>query len=486
MRDKNTSVRPFENITPKRVYFIGIGGIGMSALARWFKSEKWSVFGSDIAEGEIIQGLRKDRIEVKIGQKKGILGPKIGLFIYNQAISPSNPEFVSAKKSGVLILSYAEALGILTRHYETFTVSGAHGKSTTTSLLSLALTKAKYDPTVIVGTKLKEFGDRNFRKGKNNLLLLEADEFHSSFLNYSPTIAIITNIDKEHLDWYKNFSNVKKAFLSFIGKIKSYGMLVVNKDDKNLFLLKNQIESICKKREIEVQWYSLKDKESKKIRGVMRHIPGTHMISNALAAYYVAKYIGAKEKDILNAFKKYHGVWRRMEYKGKLKIENCKLDIDIYDDYGHHPTEIKATLSGAKKFFKTKKIICIFEPHQTKRLKLLFKEFTHAFDSANHLFLLPIYKVAGRDENEKKYTSENLSKIIQGKRKNVSYVENKKNLKQELIGTLKKINSDAVVIMMGAGTINEETKKLIETKNSKRKTKDKKLKTKNKREKYDN
>jgi len=465
MQHKNTSVRPFENITPKRVYFIGIGGIGMSALARWFKSEKWSVFGSDIAEGEIIQGLRKDRIGVKIGQKKGILGPKTGLFIYNQAISPTNPEFISAKKSGVPVLSYAEALGVFTCHYETLTVSGAHGKSTTTSLLSLALTKAKYDPTVIVGTKLKEFGDRNFRKGKNNLLLLEADEFHSSFLNYSPTIAIITNIDKEHLDWYKNFSNVKKAFLSFIGRIRSYGMLVVNKDDKNLFLLKNQIESLCKKREIEVRWYSLKDQESKKIQNAMKHIPGTHMISNALAAYCVARYIGAKEKDILDAFKKYHGVWRRMEYKGQLKIQSVsrrtKLDVSIYDDYGHHPTEIKATLSGAKKFFKHKKIVCVFEPHQTKRLKLLFKEFTHAFDLADHLFLLPIYKVAGRDENEKKYTSENLSKIIQKKRKNIYYIEDKKNLKQELIGKLKEINSDAVVIMMGAGTINEETKKVL-------------------------
>lgn len=461
MRDKNTSIKPFENITPKRVYFIGIGGIGMSALARWFKSEKWSVFGSDIAEGEIIQGLRKDRIGVKIGQKKGILGPKIGLFIYNQAISPTNPELVSAKKLGVPVLSYAEAVGVLTRHYETCTVSGAHGKSTTTSLLSLALTEGKYDPTIIVGTKLKEFGDRNFRKGRGDLLVLEADEFHSSFLNYSPTIAIITNIDKEHLDWYKNFSNIKKTFLSFIGKIQSYGMLVVNKDDKNLFLLKKQIELICKKKQIEVCWYSLKDRESKKIQNAMKHISGIHMISNALAAYYVAKYVGAKEKDILGAFKKYHGVWRRMEYKGQFKIQNSKFKIVVYDDYGHHPTEIKATLSGAKKFFKNKNIVCVFEPHQTKRLKLLFKEFTHAFDSADHLFLLPIYKVAGRDENEKKYTSENLSKIIQKRRKNVFYIENKEDLKQELTKRLKEINSDAVVIMMGAGTINEETKKLL-------------------------
>jgi len=465
MRDKNASMELFKNITPKRVYFIGIGGIGMSALARWFKSEKWSVSGSDIAEGEIIQGLRKDRIGVKIGQKKGILDPKTGLFIYNRAIPPSNPEFVSAKKSGVPLFSYAEVLGVLTRHYKTLTVSGAHGKSTTTSLLSLALTKSKYDPTVIVGTKIKEFGDRNFRKGNGDLLILEADEFHGSFLNYSPTIAIITNIDREHLDWYKNFSNVKKAFLSFIGRIAPRGVLIINKDDKNLFLLKRKIESICKKRDILVHWYSLSDKKAKKIQNAMKHIPGIHMISNALAVYYVAEYIGAKEKDILRAFQDYHGVWRRMEYKGQIKIQSAnrrtKFKTVIYDDYGHHPTEIRATLSGVKKLFKNKKIVCVFEPHQTKRLKLLFQDFASAFDSADYLFLLPIYKVAGRDKNEKKYTSENLSKIIQRKGKDVFYVKNKKNLKRELIKKLKEINSNAVVIMMGAGTINEETKKLL-------------------------
>ncbi len=465
MKDVNTSLKPFENITPKRVYFIGIGGIGMSALARWFKSQKWSVSGSDIVEGEILRGLKKDRITVKIGQKGGILEHKTGLFIYNQAIPPSNSEFVLAKKSGIPLLSYAEAVGVLTRFYKTLTISGAHGKSTTTSLLSLALIKAKRDPTVIVGTKLKEFGDRNFHKGEGDLLVLEADEFHSSFLNYSPTIAIITNIDKEHLDWYKNFSNVKKTFLSFIRKIKPHGILVINKDNKDLLLLKRQIESIGKKRNILVHWYSIKDQKTKKIRDAMRHISGTHMISNALAAYYVAEYIGAKEEDVLRAFRNYHGVWRRMEYKGRLKIRNSKFKTVIYDDYGHHPTEIKATLLGAKTFFKDKEIICIFEPHQSKRLKLLFHNFVNAFDSADYLFLLPIYKVAGRDGKEKKYTSENLAKIIQKKRKNVFYIEDKKNLKREFFEKLKGIHSDAVVIMMGAGTINEETKKLIKTKN---------------------
>lgn len=435
----------------------------MSALARWFRSQKWSVFGSDVISGEIVQGLKKDGIRVKIGQKTGILGSKTGLFVYNQAIPPENPELISAKESGVPVISYAEAIGILTHHYKTLTVSGAHGKSTTTSLLSLALINGKCDPTIIVGTKLKEFGDKNFRNGKSDLLVLEADEFHGSFLNYSPAIAIITNIDHEHLDWYKNFSNLKKAFLSFVKNIHAGGILIVNRDDAHLYSLKHKIDEIVKKKNISVRWYSLRDTETKKIRSAMSHIPGDHMISNALAAYYVARATGMREKNILDAFRKYRGVWRRMEYKGQLKIRNSKFKTVVYDDYAHHPTEIRATLVGVRKFFKNKKIICVFEPHQTRRLKLLFREFADAFDSADHLLFLPVYRVMGRDGMEKKYTAENLAKIIQRKKENVLYIKDKRNLKKILAGTLKEIGADAVVIMMGAGTINEETKRIIKT-----------------------
>ncbi len=452
---------PFYEITPKRVYFIGIGGIGMSALARWFASQKWAVFGSDATESEITRELKKDLVKVKIGQKEGNLGPKIGLFIYNWAISKDNPEFSEASKSDTPLIPYAKALGKLTRAYRTFAVSGAHGKSTTASLISLALIKGKSDPTVIIGTKLKEFGNKNFRKGKSDILVIEADEYHDSFLNYSPSVSVITNVDREHLDWYGNISNIKKSFLSFIKNTKRGGTVIVNKDNDILFSMKKTIEVECKKKNISVIWYSLKDKSAKKIKANLSHLPGDYMVSNALGAYYAARQAGISETAILNAFRKYKGAWRRMEYKGQIKIKNSKFKIHLYDDYAHHPTEIRATLSGAKTFFKNKDIICVFEPHQTKRLKLLFKEFTNAFDSADHLFLLPVYKVAGRDSVEKKYTSENLARIIQRKKQSVFYLKNKKDLKKSLFKFLRKTKKDVVVIMMGAGTINEETKKLL-------------------------
>lgn len=468
-----TGSTPFSEIKKKNVYFIGIGGIGMSALAQWFLSQKWTVFGSDIAESNITQNLEKMGVKVKIGHKKTNLHANISVFIYNQAILPENSELMEAtRRKGALVLSYAEALGFLTRYYDTCAVAGSHGKSTTTSLLSLALLKGKIDPTVIVGTLLREFGKRahpelNFRAGRSSVFVLEADEFHSSFLNYSPLHAIITNIDREHLDWYENFENVKRAFLEFIKNMRHGGVLILNKDDAHLRSLAKKIKQTAEKNKTTVFWYSLKDKNALKIKKAMRHIPGTHMLSNAYAAFLLAKYLGVGEKEILGAFKEYNGVWRRMEYKGKFQMTNSKSQIFVYDDYGHHPTEITATLKGAKEFFKKKNIICVFQPHQGKRLKILFKEFTKAFDDADVLFLFPIYKVAGRDENEKKYNSENLAEMIikRKKIKNVFYLESfaiLTPLVEYLVLEKALPYRDSVLIMMGAGNINKETEKILE------------------------
>lgn len=470
---------PFSEIRRKRVYFIGIGGVGMSALARWFLAKKWAVSGSDSAESTITRNLEKAGVKVKIGQKKGNLPSGAGLFVYNQAISADNPELREARRrKGVPVLSYAEAVGFLTRHYDTCAVAGSHGKSTTTSILSLALAKGGFDPTVIVGTLVREFGGRsgdgvNFRNGKKDLLVLEADEFHSSFLNYSPLHAIITNIDREHLDWYEDFTNVKRAFLEFIKGMRNGGILILNKDNKELRSLTKDISALSKKKEISLFWYSLHDKDARKIAKAMAHIPGTHMQSNAYAAFLLARHLGAKEKDILNAFKAYRGVWRRMEYKGELKIQlacrtgrNSEFKISIYDDYGHHPTEIAATLRGAKEFFKKKNIICAFQPHQEKRLTALFGEFVRAFDSADALFLFPVYKVAGRDGTGRTRDSGDLAEKIvrRGTIPNVFFLERFTLLlpwMEKVLSERQLPYRDSVLIMMGAGNINEETKKIV-------------------------
>jgi UDP-N-acetylmuramate--alanine ligase len=477
-------MRPVSRTQIKKVYFIGIGGIGMSALARWFKSQKWAVFGSDSAGGSWIRELQKDGLYVKIGHKKGHINPKIGLVIYNQAIPKANPELREAKRLGIPTLSYPEMLGALTRHYTTFAVAGAHGKSTTTSLLSLVLAKAGLDPTVIVGTKLKEFGNRNFRAGKSKNLVIEADEFKGAFWHYSPTYAIVTNIDREHLDFYKNLSNVKKSFLKFIGNIQTGGILIVNKDNENLLALNRQIQKIAKRKKFKVIWYSvmMRHNTCRQIKNVLK-VPGAHNVSNALAVYTLARELGINEKTILRALGDYHGAWRRFEYRGTLNVKGQKLDVrcPVFDDYAHHPTEIKATLQAFREKYPNHHLICVFQPHQAKRLKVLFKDFINAFDDADYLILLPVYQVAGRDKVDSRFTSELLARKIAfrnsklGIRNSVKHIPYSIYLSnpQKLSEIIKKIirnhsrhshkfvDSHYVLVMMGAGDIVNFTNNLI-------------------------
>ncbi len=451
------------------VHFIGIGGIGMSALARWFLARKWAVFGSDMAQGKITLDLKKQGLKVKIGHKKTNLRPKTDLVIYNSAIPKDNPELKEARKRRIPIFSFSEALGELTRHYETFAVAGAHGKSTTTSLLALVLLKARWDPTVIVGTKLKEFtppaDGSNFRMGKSNTLVLEADEWKGAFLHYSPTYAIITNIDKEHLDYYKNFSNVKKTFLKFIGNMRPCGILVVNRNNKDLYALRPQIQKIAKQRHTKVVWYSIEQSSPSLVVKLKKNlsIPGAHNLSNALAVYTLARQLNINEKVILSALKRYHGAWRRFEFRGKLKykILNTEYFIPVYDDYAHHPTEITATFQAFREKFPKSHIICVFQPHQAKRLKLLFKEFTRAFKDADTLLLLPVYKVAGRDKISSRYDSRALAEKIKGAIYLSSPGKLSKVIHSAVIHNSRFNIHDFVLVMMGAGTIVEETDKLL-------------------------
>ncbi|MDW8280004.1 MAG: Mur ligase domain-containing protein [bacterium] len=243
MTNKNNIPPLFGNNLKEKpiVYFIGIGGIDVSSLAQWFLAQNWLVYGSDVSKNENTNLLSKLGAKIKIGHKSSNVSPNYTLIIYSQAIKPDNPEILKAKKYNILIKSYPEFVGYLTNIYKTIAIAGSHGKSTTTSLVSLMFTNYDLDPTVILGTKLKEFKNTNFRNGKSKYLILEADEYGGAFWNYYPTYVIITNIDKEHLDFYKNFLNIKKSFLKFICNIKFGGYLILNKDDKNLFSLKKDV-----------------------------------------------------------------------------------------------------------------------------------------------------------------------------------------------------------------------------------------------------
>lgn len=455
--------------TKLSAHFVGIGGIGISALSRWFLAQNWLVSGSDLVESEITKSLKKEGVKVIIGHKKANLPHKPSMVIYNSAIKPDNPELLAARAIGIKPLSYAETIGCLTKTYKTIAVAGSHGKSTTTSLTALVLIAGGFDPNVIVGTLLKEFGNKNFRLGKTKWFVLEADEWKASFLNYHPFISVVTNIDKEHLDFYKNIANIKKTFLKFLAKNSENGFFILNQDDKILNSLHSPITKIAHKKNIKTFWYSAKKNKitAGKIKKIME-VPGEHNVSNALAAYTVAREIlEIKEAVILKSLGSYTGAWRRMEFKGNLKLINhkSKFLIPIYDDYAHHPTEIKATLSAFRQKYSKNKIICVYQPHQAKRLKSLFNEFVAAFKDADVLILIPIYEVAGRDKTNSSYTSEKLATAILKKypEKQIYYLNNPKNIKSVVTKILSPTTSHLppLIVMMGAGTISEYTKLLL-------------------------
>ncbi len=436
----------------KKIHFIGIGGIGVSALAKYYFKKGYKVSGSDLVTSEITEGLKKSGVKVFLGKHKEKNFPKnIDLVVYSPAVKENNLELKEAKKLGIKCRSYPEDLGELTKKYFTIAVSGTHGKSTVTAMTGLLLEKAGFDPTVIVGTKLSEFGNSNCRVGKSNYLLIEADEHMASFLNYWPKIIVLTNIEKEHLDYYKNLNHILKTYKNYVSHLPKNGFLITNKDDKNITEIVKQI----KNPKFEIRGFSLKQAEAKKLKKIMK-IPGEHNISNALATLAVARVLKIPDKISFNALSGYRGSWRRFEIK-KTTINN--RSITIISDFAHHPTEIKSTFGAIREKFGKRKIWCVYQPHQYQRTFYLFQDFVKVFKEAlrqvqdkplvDNLIITDIYDVAGREEKKikKKIDSERLIKKIN--KPQAIYLK-----KEAIINYLKRhLRGGEVVIIMGAGDI---------------------------------
>lgn len=435
----------------KTVHFTGIGGIGMSSLTSWFLAQNWAVSGSDTQDSQILKELTKKGAKIKIGHKSSNIPLDASLLVRSAAVPMKNPEIKEAKARNMEILTYAEALGRVVMDYKTIAIAGAHGKSTTTAMVAKILEEAGFDPTLILGSKID---GSNFRSGKSDYLIVEADEYDGSFWNYHPWAALVTNIDLEHLDFYKDLGDIKKSFIKFLNQVDKDGFIILNKDNENLVSILTSLKNT------HVAWYSTKDKRAKKIKELLK-VPGKHNLSNALGATTLALNLGIDEKVIFKALSEFTGIWRRLEYR-----EETKSGFKVFDDYAHHPTEIKASLQALKEKFPNSNLVCVFQPHQTKRLEALFKEFSKAFNNADHLILLDVYQVAGREEASQNINSEDLAAAVanQNKVKDVSYLPDGPDRAAILAVTLeelKEAKKDNVVVMMGAGDIFNLTDKLL-------------------------
>lgn len=433
-----------------KIHFIGIGGIGVSALARYYLANDWRVSGSDMAASALTDVLQKEGVAVFIGHDGGNVSDDAQRVVYSAAVKEGNPELVRARSLDMPLLSYAEALGELTKQYFTLAVAGSHGKSTTTALLALMMIKAGLDPTVIVGTRLKEFGDSNFRLGKSKYLVIEACEWNNSFHHYHPAIAIVTNIDREHLDTFGDLKGVIKSFSKFVDNVATDGAVIINGQDKNcLEAAKLSIAKCFKFHVSSFKAWPLK-------------IPGRFNQLNAEAAWQAARLVGVKKKGALAAIKNYRGSWRRLEQITPTLIGFTK-PYKWFVDYGHHPSEIKAVGLALREEYPGKKILLVFQPHQVQRLTSLFGDFAGSFTDYDEVLFLPTYEVAGRELAGKQKNVADLAAAVNKKRKSGAAAA-LKNF-NEALDLLKKLaDKNSVVVFMGAGSIDNEVRKYFRSK----------------------
>jgi UDP-N-acetylmuramate--alanine ligase len=336
----------------KKVFFIGIGGIGISALAKMCKALGLEVSGVNDEEGKTTDSLKEEGVEV-IFLKDYKEIPEADMYVYSDAWIYRGPEILeSAKNTGKPVLSFFEALGEFAKQYKVIALSGTHGKTTTTAMTAKVLIDAGLDPTVIVGSFVKEFGS-NFRKGNSGYLVVEADEFNRHMLNFHPYIGAITNIEADHLDCYKDLDDIKDAFAQFF------------------------IQSEIKIGENEYEKY-LSEVPTLKV-------PGEHNRKNAALVLAIAEILNINLEQAKNSLSEFTGTWRRLE-----KVAE-KDGVIIYDDYAHHPTEVRASLQALRELYPTNRLIVVFQPHLYSRTKALFHDFIHCFDLADFVYLLPIY-----------------------------------------------------------------------------------------------
>ncbi|MBP3278615.1 MAG: UDP-N-acetylmuramate--L-alanine ligase [Butyrivibrio sp.] len=446
---------------PVHVYFIGIGGISMSGLAQILIKEGFKISGSDSKESAMTRALESQQVKINYGQRAENISSadKIDVVVYTAAVHPDNPEFAAAKEAGIPMLTRAELLGQIMKQYALpVAISGTHGKTTTTSMVSKILLEADTDPTLSIGGVFKDIGG-NIRVGQSEYFVTEACEYTNSFLSFFPKISVISNIDADHLDFFKDLEDIRHSFRKFAELLPADGTLVISGDIEN-------VDEITHDLPCTIVTYGSSDKfdyyptdivydehgnpsftahlpMGKELK-IKLAVPGIHNVYNALAAIAVSTVLNIEDKHIVSGLSLFGGTSRRFEYKGEIS------GVTIIDDYAHHPTEIKATLTAAKNY-PHEKIWCVFQPHTYTRTKALLDEFAKALSLADHVVLADIY--AAREKDDLGISSRTLADKIVSLGHECNYFPTLSNFNEIEKFLLQNCTKGDLLITMGAGDV---------------------------------
>lgn len=452
----------------RSVHFIGIGGIGMSGIAEVLFNLGYEVTGSDSKESETVHRLKKLGIPVAIGQKQEHVA-NAHVVVVSSAVSNDNPEVVAARDRSIPVIPRAEMLAELARLKYGILVAGTHGKTTTTSLISAILGYGDLDPTIVIGGKLKALGS-NAKLGQGDFIVAEADESDGSFLMLSPTIAIVTNIDREHMEFFKTIEKLKEAFLSFMNKVPFYGVSIVCAEDANV---RNLIPHIHRRfitygfsDSFDIYVKNIKTEfmrtsfdvvyRNEELGQFMIPLPGTHNVLNALACIGVSMELQIAVTKIKEALRQFGGIQRRFEFKGEVN------GITVYDDYGHHPAEITATLGAARENLKyisaDSRLIVIFQPHRYSRTADLMEEFSLSFAEADLLYLMEIYPAG--EKPIQGVTSKVLGENIRAR--GYGTVSCAESSEEVMSFVLAKVRRGDLILTLGAGNVWKTGELLLE------------------------
>jgi len=441
----------------RKLHFVGIGGIGMSGIAEILLDQGFKVSGSDRAFSEVTERLQNLGAITFEGHRASNIANDVDTVVYSSAVPPDNPEILEAQRRKIPIVRRAEMLAEVMRLKYGIGIAGTHGKTTTTSMTSLVLMEGGLDPTVIVGGKLSGLGGTNARLGRGEFIVVEADEFDRSFLSISPTIAVLTTLETDHLDCYRDLEDIKSAFIQFANKVPFYGFIVICLDEPALLdimpnLSKKKIITYGLNPQADVQAVDIRHKDNtttytiirgdKELGAITLQVPGKHNVQNSLGAIAVGLELGVPFEKIKVGIEKFAGVYRRWEKKGEVN------GVAVYDDYAHHPTECRATLSGVKSGWR-RRVVCVFQPHLYSRTRDFYEDFGKSFLLSDVLVVTDVYPA--REEPIQGITGELIVNAAkQFGHKDVHYVSDKKQVPAFLKSI---VRSGDIVITMGAGDI---------------------------------